>query len=262
MEYLIISLVSLIVAALTFFSGFGLGTLLMPAFALFFPIEVAIAATAIVHLVNNVFKVYLVGKDADKRVVLQFGIPAAILAMVGAWMLNYFTQLPPVYKYIMGGETYAVSPVKLVIAILMIVFAIVELIPVLNKISFKSSMIPLGGALSGFFGGLSGHQGALRTAFLVRLGLDKKTLIGTMVVAAVIVDVSRLLVYGVTFFERDFRLLSHQDGLGLVVAGSLAAFIGSYIGSKILDKITLKSLQVFIAVMLLIIAVALGIGVI
>ena len=262
MEYLIIGLVSLVVAALTFFSGFGLGTLLMPAFALFFPIEVAIAATAVVHLVNNIFKVYLVGKDADKKVVLQFGIPAAVLAMVGAWLLNYFTQLPPVYQYTMAGETYAISPVKLMIALLMIVFAIVELIPVLNKISFKSSMIPLGGALSGFFGGLSGHQGALRTAFLVRLGLGKKTLIGTMVVAAVIVDISRLLIYGVTFFERDFQMLSRQDGLGLVVAGSLAAFIGSYIGAKILDKITLKSLQIFIAVMLLIIAVVLGMGII
>jgi uncharacterized membrane protein YfcA len=83
-----------------------------------------------------------------------------------------------------------------------------------------------------------------------------------MVVAAVIVDISRLLIYGVTFFERDFRMLSQQDGIGLVVAGSLAAFIGSYIGAKILDKITLKSLQIFIAVMLLIIAVALGMGVI
>jgi len=37
----------------------------MPAFALFFPIEVAVAATAIVHLANNIFKGGLVGKKAD-----------------------------------------------------------------------------------------------------------------------------------------------------------------------------------------------------
>jgi hypothetical protein len=36
MAYLIVRLVAVLVAALTLFSGFGLGTLLMPAFALFF----------------------------------------------------------------------------------------------------------------------------------------------------------------------------------------------------------------------------------
>ena len=37
----------------------------MPAFALFFPVPIAIAATALIHLANNLFKVYLVGRDAD-----------------------------------------------------------------------------------------------------------------------------------------------------------------------------------------------------
>ncbi len=61
MEYIVICLVALLVSALTLFSGFGLGTVLMPAFALFFPVPVAIAATAVVHLANNLFKVVLVG---------------------------------------------------------------------------------------------------------------------------------------------------------------------------------------------------------
>ena len=49
MTELIICLVALFGSALTFFSGFGLGTILVPVFALFFPIELAIALTAIVH---------------------------------------------------------------------------------------------------------------------------------------------------------------------------------------------------------------------
>jgi uncharacterized membrane protein YfcA len=81
-----------------------------------------------------------------------------------------------------------------------------------------------------------------------------------MVLSAVIVDVARLLIYGLTFFERDFHLLYQQHGLNLVLIGSLAAFVGSFIGAKILDKITLKFLQLFIAGALLVIAVALGMG--
>jgi acyl-CoA reductase-like NAD-dependent aldehyde dehydrogenase len=39
--------------------------------------------------------------------------------------------------------------------------------------------LPVGGLLSGFFGGLSGHQGALRSVFLLRAGLTKESFIAT-----------------------------------------------------------------------------------
>jgi len=57
----IVALVALVAAALTLFSGFGLGSLLLPAFALFFDLDVAIAATAVVHLLNNLFKTGMLG---------------------------------------------------------------------------------------------------------------------------------------------------------------------------------------------------------
>ena len=70
--YLLIAVVSFFVAGLTFFSGFGLGTLLMPLFTLFFPVHIAVAATAVVHLLNNIFKIVLVGRYAKKRIILLF----------------------------------------------------------------------------------------------------------------------------------------------------------------------------------------------
>src|SRR5262249_18547707 len=51
--YALVAGVALFVAGLTLFSGFGLGTLLMPAFALFLPVPVAVAATAVVHLAQQ-----------------------------------------------------------------------------------------------------------------------------------------------------------------------------------------------------------------
>jgi len=44
----------------------------------------AIALTGLVHFFNNVFKILLVGKNADKPVLLKFGIPAVIFAFFGA----------------------------------------------------------------------------------------------------------------------------------------------------------------------------------
>jgi uncharacterized membrane protein YfcA len=262
MSYLIICTVALVVSGLTLFSGFGLGTLLMPAFTLFFPVEIAIAATAVVHLANNIFKVVLIGKKADMGIVLRFALPAAFTAMLGALLLNYISSVQSIVQFTLAGWAVNLTPVKLVIAVLIMIFALFELIPGLGKFSFEPQFIPLGGMASGFFGGLSGHQGALRTAFLLRAKLPKEVFIGTMVVSAVIVDISRLAVYGATFFSRDFEILKSQGGLQLVLAGCLAAFLGAFIGSRLLKKITMQAIQSIVGIMLFLLAIAMGVGLI
>lgn len=132
--------------------------------------------------------------------------------------------------------------------------------PAIAKWSFDLRYIPLGGLISGFFGGLSGHQGALRSAFLVRAGLDKKRFIGTAVVSAVVVDVSRLVVYGATFFSKDFQVLQRQEVVGPVIAGSFTAFCGAFIGSRLTKKITMQTIHLTVGTMLLVIGVLLAIG--
>lgn len=262
LEYIIISLVAVAVAGLTFFSGFGLGTLLMPVFAVFFPVKIAIAATAVIHLANNIFKVLLAGRYANLKIVLLFAVPGAVAAVFGAMLLNYFAALPPLASYTLFGRECVVTPAKSIIAALIVVFSAMELTPAFKNLSFDLKLIPVGGLLSGFFGGLSGHQGALRTAFLMRAGLDKNALIGTMVISAVVVDLSRLVIYGATFFGQDFMVLQEQGVIGLIAAGSLSAFIGSFAGARLLKKMTLRALQKMIAIMLFLLAIALGCGIV
>lgn len=62
MSYIVICGASLVVSALTCFSGFGLGTLLVPAFAIFVPLEQAVASTAAMRLLRGAFTVLLVGR--------------------------------------------------------------------------------------------------------------------------------------------------------------------------------------------------------
>lgn len=261
MEYAVIIIVALSVSTLTLFSGFGLGTMLMPAFALFFPVEVAVAATAVVHLTNHLFKVFLIGKRADSGIVARFAIPAAAFAIPGAYLLVSFSEIPPLSYYTVFGRDCEVTSIKLIIACLIAFFALFDLVPRLTRLSFGRKWIPLGGVLSGFFGGLSGHQGALRTAFLIKVIRQKETLIGTVVVSAVIVDITRLVVYGVSFFSRHFD--SFESGLpGLVLAGMLSAFAGSFIGVRLLKKVTMKNIQSLVGILLLLVALGLGTGLI
>ena len=99
MDFLVIPIVAAVASVLTFFSGFGLGTILTPVFAVFFPIDLAVALTAIVHLLNNLFKLSLVGKYADKHTIRKFGFPAILAAFVGAWMLTRLSDFPPITTY-------------------------------------------------------------------------------------------------------------------------------------------------------------------
>jgi uncharacterized membrane protein YfcA len=260
MSYVVVCLTALVVSGLTLFSGFGLGTLLMPAFALFFPVEVAVGATAVVHLANNLFKVALVGRRADLRVVLRFALPAAVAAVCGALLLTWFADLPDVVEYTLAGKRLVVTPVKLVMGLLIVGFGVLELSPRADKLAFDPRLIPVGGLLSGFFGGLSGHQGALRSAFLLRAGLSKEAFIGTGVVAAVVVDLTRLLVYGVTIFSGHLGALEREGMWGLVLAGTLAAFAGAFTGKRLMKKVTLRSIQAAVGVMLILLGIAIGAG--
>lgn len=243
------------VALLTLFSGFGLGTLLLPAFALFFPLPVAIAATAVVHLANNLFKLALVGRQADREVVVRFAVPGVLGALAGAQGLVLAADVPPLLTYTVGGRGCEVTLVKLVVAALMVGAAALETLPRFRRLAFDRRWLPVGGLLSGFFGGLSGHQGALRSAFLAKVGLGKEAFVGSGVVAAVLVDLTRLVVYG-----RSRLVLPAEATSGLVAAATLAAFTGSFLGSRLIEKVTWETIQRLVALLLVVVACVLAAG--
>jgi uncharacterized membrane protein YfcA len=255
MDILILSLVAFGVSILTFFSGFGLGTILTPVFMIFFPTELAIALTGVVHFFNKIFKLLLTGKHIDSRVALRFGIPAVLAAIVGSMLMLRLTKLPALFTYTISDATFEVHPIKLLVAVLLIIFAGIELIPYFKKLQFGPEKLPVGGALSGFFGGLTGNQGALRSAFLIKAGLSKEAFIGTAVAVSTLVDFTRLGVYSTRFAQTGL-----QENIPLVSVVTLSAIAGAYVGNKLLKKVTLQFLQVTVAILLIVVSIALGAG--
>jgi hypothetical protein len=258
MELLLIAIVALAAAALTLFSGFGLGTILMPVFALFFPVPVAIAATAVVHLANNIFKLGLMAHQADWHTVLRFGLPASLAAVAGAMLLGWIDTIPVLAAWSLGGGHFEITLVKAAIGVLIAIFALLELWPRFQSLAFPPRWMPFGGLLSGFFGGLSGNQGALRSAFLIKAGLSKEAFVATGAVAAVIVDAVRLAVYGsgtIASHLEQSRSLAFP-----VLTATLFAFLGSYFGKKLLTKVTLRSVQLTVAGAMLAIGVGMALG--
>jgi len=260
MEYLMICLAAFFTSFITLYSGFGLGTVLMPVLAVFFPVQAAVASTAVVHLANNIFKVFLVGRHVNRQALLRFTAPAFFSALIGASLLTYASMLPVIASYQLGGSVREITTVKLAIGTLIVFFALLELVPFFSSLSIDRKYLPLGGALSGFFGGLSGNQGAFRSMFLIKAGLSKEEFVGTNVVSAVIVDTGRLFVYGAGFYSASF---AHASKMPLLITlATLSAFAGAFIGKRYLKKVTVGTIQNIVGATLLLLGFALAAGVI
>ncbi len=254
---ILIGSVAFMASILTFFSGFGLGSLLLPAFAIFFPIEIAVGATAVVHFANNLAKMALVGKHGNWRTLKQFGVPAFIFSFLGSYCLLLVSELPDLFSYEAFGKEFDVPLHSFLIGILMIFFLVYEEFGKDLGTRLLDNLI-LGGSISGFFGGFSGHQGALRSMFLIRLGLTKEQFIATGIWIAVLVDFARLSIYRNFFSSLD----SPGSILPLLLIGIASAILGAFLGKRLLQKVPLRFVNRIVGVGIFIIAILLMFGVI
>jgi uncharacterized membrane protein YfcA len=216
-------------------------------------VEIAIVLTAVVHLLNNLFKLGLLWSRVQWRTVALFGLPGIAGAALGALLLRALSAGDPLFP----GIIDPVDALDLVIAALMLLFGILELMRFADRFALPAKWMMPGGLVSGFFGGLSGHQGALRSLFLLRSGLGKEAYIATGVAIACLVDLTRL-----TTYATEDLLLQLQQQWPLLAITTLTAFLGAWLGSRIVPKVTMRGVQVLVGVLLLGIAGMLATGII
>lgn len=249
MDFALIAIVAAGASALTLYSGFGLGTILLPAFALFLPVPAAVAATGVVHLLNNLFKGTLLRARADWATVWRFGLAAVPAAVLGAWLLARLGETERLFSWSAFGRSFGPGGAGLAVGALLIVFALLELQPWFRRLRAPPAALPLGGLATGFFGGLTGQQGALRSIFLLKSGLPADRFVATGVMIAVLIDVSRLGTYWASFTAAGLDPAGREGALMLV--GTLAAFAGAWTATRRLDKITITGIRNAVAALML-----------
>lgn len=255
--HLILASTAFMASVLTFFSGFGLGTILLPVFALFFPLSTAIVMTGIVHFLNGILKVAVIKKHIHFPTLWRFGLFAIPAAILGALLLSRLENQVPLFTYQLFSKSFSVTSLKLVVGVLMIFFTALELLPGIKKIEISPRFLPLGGIISGFFGGLSGHQGAFRSMFLVRAGLTKEQFIATGSAFSFFVDLTRLTVY--------FKNISHlnlEENTAHLLSATLAATAGVIVGNRLLKKVDMIIVRYTVATMIFSLGVLLASGII
>lgn len=207
-------LVCVVAAALTVPAGFGLATMMTPVFLVWFDPHQAIAGVAIVHGAHNLIKSRMLREYIDRDALKRFGWALLIGALIGALLQSFIPS----------------DPLLLLVGVALIVLPLLKVSESWSSIRLPEAEDRLGGFGSGFLGGLTGHQGALRAMFLKERLPDKSAYAATAAVLALVVDLTRIPIYLV----NDASVLSTNTWL--MVGFVLSALVGAQLGKRWLER--------------------------
>jgi uncharacterized membrane protein YfcA len=241
MELLLLALLGAGASTITIISGFGLNTVLVPAFTVLFPLPLAIAAVALVHLIASAIRLVIFRAHISRAIALQF-VPWAIFGgIAGALVLELLGAVPVIATYPLFGVTKSITLVKIVVGVTISALALYELRRGAEREGLSSGGLRVGALASGFFGGLSGNQGAIRSTVLIRAGLTPLGFAATGAAVAVVIDLTRLVVYGtagsISTIVADGAIRS------AIAAATIGAIVGALVGRQLLSSMTSAGLR-------------------
>ena len=225
---------ALVAGAIASVSGFGIGSLLTPVLLRDFAPRDAVVLVALPHFVASAIRVARLRHAIDWQTFRQFGVASAIGGLAGAVMQTS----------IAGGA------LTVVLAVLLTMAGAAELTGRRLPLPRTSFWRLAGGAASGFFGGLVGNQGGIRSAALLGFRLTPQQLVATATASAVIVDAARVPAYLATATPLIARELT------LIVVLSASVTAGTLIGVPVLRRVPDTVYQRIVGALLL----ALGLG--
>jgi len=257
-ELLFLALLGASASAITIVSGFGLNTVLVPAFVVLFPLPLAVAAVALVHLVASAIRLIIFRAHLNRDIAWQF-VPWAILGgIAGALILELLGAIPVITTYSLFGITKSVTAVKVVVGATIAALSLYELRRGAQEAGLSNIGISAGALVSGFFGGLSGNQGAIRSTVLIRAGLTPLGFAATGALAAIAIDLTRLVVYGtagsITSIVADVAIRN------AIVAATIGAIFGALLGRQLLASMSSERLHLVVGWSLVLGGLLIGVG--
>lgn len=233
-RFLFILLITFVTSTLTLLTGFGVGTILTPTFALLYDVKTAVLLVSIVHLTNNLLKFGLFRRNVNLGILRRFGLVSIVGALAGSFAQSFLQS----------------SLVAIALGCFLIVTGILEFLP-LNPFRIPRSFDQAGGFLSGFMGGIIGNQGAIRSAYLLNYDLTKESFIGTGTAIAILIDLTRIPVY---LTHQTVTIETAGPGLLIVI---LIAFGGTFLGKRLLRHLSLGRFRRVVASFLILVGIRL-----
>lgn len=215
-------------------SGFGIGSLLTPLFALQAGTKLAVAAVAIPHAVGTLIRFVRLRRHLNRSLLWRFGLTSAAGGLAGA-LLN----------------TEASSRALAVVFGTLLVFAgLTQLTDYAGRFRFRGRVAWVAGAASGFLGGLVGNQGGIRSAAMLGFDVPKQQFVATATAAALCVDAARLPVYVAT---QGGALMTLTRLIALATVGVIA---GTFWGDRLLSRVPEHRYRQIVGAIIFILGVA------
>lgn len=239
MDYLIyFILLALLAEILGTVGGFGSSLFFVPIASYFLDFHSVLGVTAMFHVLSNLTKIGFFRQGVDKKLLVSLGIPAVVFVVLGAYLSRFIDS-----KWLeMGLAVFLIG-----LSLFFLIFKKVVIKPTtFNSVS--------GGIASGFIAGLIGTGGAIRGMTLAAFNLKMQVFIATSAVIDLAIDGSRTVVYGLNGFI-------HQEDLYLIPILFVVSIIGTYIGKKILERMSEEQFKNVVLVLILITGIATALSV-
>jgi uncharacterized membrane protein YfcA len=196
-------------------SGFGSSVFFVPLAGLFYPHHEVLFITSFLHLFSNMFKLWFFRASIRWDLTLKFGIPAVLFTICGAWLSEYVDN----------------RLAQLLLGIFLIFFSVFMMIFIQFRLRKDMTNVISTGSLSGFIAGIAGTGGAIRGLGLMAFDLEKNLFVGTSAAIDMGVDFSRFWIYIANgFYNSKVYIL-----FPMLLA---ASWIGTYVGKRLLDRVT------------------------
>ena len=210
-----LALVAVLAGGIASIAGFGIGSLLTPVLASRHEASIAVAAVSIPHFVATAYRLWIVRRHIDWKLLKSFGLTSAIGGLAGAAV----------------GLTFESRLLELVLAILLLFVGFGGLMGWTNKMKFEGLWAWIAGAISGFLGGLVGNQGGLRAGAMTGVGVSRDAFVATATATGLMVDGARMPVYALAHGQQ---LVQIWPTIALMCLGVVG---GTWLGMKVLRLI-------------------------
>ena len=215
MNDLIVAIAGLIAGAIASIAGFGIGSVLTPVLALRLETRLAVAAVSVPHFIGTLLRFVRLRGHVDRGVLLRFGVASAAGGLTGALL---HARLP-------------LRGLDVVFGSLLLFAGVSEFTGLMRRVHLSRTAAAVAGIVSGFFGGLVGNQGGIRSAALLRFDVSREAFVATATAVGLIVDGVRMPVYLANY---GGALLGHARLLAIATAGVVA---GTLLGERMLRRV-------------------------
>ena len=196
------------------------------------------AAVSIPHVIGTSIRFWRFRHDIDWKVVRSFGVTSAAGGLTGALLNAWATN----------------RALEIVFGSLLVLAGGAQVTGHAQRWRLHGTLAWLGGALSGFFGGLVGNQGGIRTAAMLGFEVDKRQFVATTTAVALLIDMARVPVY----LALEAAQLSRM--WPTITLATLGVIAGTLFGETLLVRVPERRFRAVVGALLMLLGVSFLIG--